>query len=381
MKVIKIWDVRQKKRKSIRKKKAAAIVGFSSVLVIGVSSLLFEFYLIPKGLYSLVGNLGFELAVLAIGMLFNRKDIMESGEFDASWAERILSIGKAFIKEWKRFDFLRFILWIGFCVLIGQVIGNRGWISDTSRACQAAIYVFQNEEVEVLSDSETQRSEYISVLSGKDEKTLQQIKNLTISQNEKNRKMSSSSEDHAAACFEGGEYNILGQEDQNEVNKIIEGFVEELRGKKRENIFDKPEEEGGAPESVKGRISEASEKEKEVKSFGEAEEILVDREDVYLIHKKASLAKLIANGYELLALTLLFYEGNVDTINYYYEQSILKDFEYLEYDGLSNTNIKSRLLKIVQKYKDMKLINPDWETKFPTIEKLSNAFQYVADQY
>lgn len=391
LKIIFIQDVkkRDEERKKIEEKKKCkrklmtAGILLLSIVVIWISSLVSEFYLIPKGrdLFALGGNLAIEAMVAVIGVVINREEISGSRKFDASWAERMFSVGKALIKVWIRLDICQFIFWLGFCIFVGQMIGKNGWVGDTSRAFQAAIYVFQNEEVEVLSGSETQRPEYTNVLSGKDEETLEQIKEITISQDEKKREMNLSKKDRAIICFEGEEYDISDLEDENEINKIIEAFVMERRNRKRENVFDRSEEKGGAPEAVRGKISEASEKEKEAKSFSGAEEILIEREDVYLKYPKASLAQLIANGYELLALTLLFHGGNAETINYYYGQSILKDFEYLEYDGLSNANIKSRLLKTVQKYEDMKLINPDWETEFPTIGKLRDAFQYVADQY
>ena len=220
-----------------------------------------------------------------------------------------------------------------------------------------------------------------NVLSGKDEETVKKAKKISVSGDEQNRKMNLSQEDYDIVYFASGEYDILELEDQDNIDEMIKKFVSDQQEKEKENVFDKPDGEGGAPVDVEKVIANASTRENEAKSFEEIQEILGDREDAYLRYPKATLAKLISNGYEMMALVLMAHGGNVESINYYYGQSILKDFEYLEYADISDANIKKRLMKISQKYEDMRVINPDWEVRFPTVMELRDAFQRAADQY
>ena len=372
----------KKNRKSKGKYKIIG-AGLIVLFVIGVSEVLFEFYLIPKGLYNTVlrGNIIYEIIILFVNLLSSWDGLKYLRKYDESCIEGMVNALKQSWDVLKRVSLLHLLLLLGIAVFVGGKIGEKKLVNKGKRVYMAAVYVLNNEEVEVLSDSEIQSPEMKNVLSGKDEETVKKAKKISVSGDEQNRKMNLSQEDYDIVYFASGEYDILELEDQDNIDEMIKKFVSDQQEKEKENVFDKPDGEGGAPVDVEKVIANASTRENEAKSFEEIQEILGDREDAYLRYPKATLAKLISNGYEMMALVLMAHGGNVESINYYYGQSILKDFEYLEYADISDANIKKRLMKISQKYEDMRVINPDWEVRFPTVMELRDAFQRAADQY
>lgn len=372
----------KKSRKSKKKSKILGI-GIAFFFVVGVSAALFELYLIPNGLHNtvLIGNILYELLIFIVNLFSNWDELKYLRKYDESWIEGIANALKQSWDVLRRISLIHLFLLIGVGVFIGGVIGKMKLINNGERAYRAVVYVLKNENVEVLSDLGIQSPEMKNVLSRKDAEMVEKAKKISVSGDGQNRKMNLSQEDYDNVYFVRGAYDISELESQDEINKVINRFVSDQKDKEKENVFDKSDKEGGAPTEVQKVIADASKRENEAKSFEEIEDILGDREDAYLEYPKATLAKLISNNYEMMALVLMIHGGNVESINYYYGQSILKDFEYLEYGGISDANIKKRLMKISQKYEDMRVINSDWETEFPTVMDLRDAFQEAADQY
>ncbi|MDE7130820.1 MAG: hypothetical protein K2O65_03345 [Lachnospiraceae bacterium] len=358
-------------------------VGLIFIFAIIVSEVLFELYLIPKGLHNAVlkGNIIYEMIIFIVNLLSDWDELKYFRKYDESWIEGMVNALKQSWDVLSRVSLLHLLLLIGIGFFVGGRMGEKELINDVKRIYMASVYVLNNEEVEVLSDSGIQSPEMKNVLSGKDQEMVEKAKKISVSGDGQNRKMNLSQEDYDTVYFSGGEYDISKLDNQDDISEVIKRFVAVQRKKERENVFDKPDDEGGAPSEMEEMIANASERENKAESFEEIEDILGDREDAYLKYPKATLAKLISNGYEMMALVLMLHGGNIESINYYYGQSILKDFEYLEYADISDANIKKRLMKISQKYEDMRVINSDWKAKFPTVMELRDAFQEAADQY
>lgn len=371
----------KRKRKNI-KKLLECILFF--IIIVAISAFLVEVWLIPNGLYN-PAKMGSIISVALAAFLevvINWNKLKYLRKYDESFWEGIINAAKQCWNVLKRFSMFHLFLLIVAGLWVGGRIGKEELLSKAERGIKAAAYAMKHEETEVLSDSEVQSPEMVKVLSGKDDETIEKAKSISVSGDEKEREMRLSSTDSAAVYFERGAYSILDLECQSDIEEMIKQFVVDQRKKEKENIFDKPVEEGGAPPEVEEVIANASEMEKAAVSLEEIEEdILGVREDAYLRYPKPTLAQLISNGYEMIALTLMAHGGNIESINYYYGKSILKDFEYLEYAGISDQNIKKKLMKISQKYEDIRVLNPDWKTRFPNVEKLRDAFKKAADQY
>lgn len=97
-------------------------------------------------------------------------------------------------------------------------------------------------------------------------------------------------------------------------------------------------EDGGAEEisasyEMKQYLADADEMmiEQRDDSFSDVEDRLDFREGIVKDYPKRTLMQLVANGYQGLALRLVWHEGVQATIIYNYGQSILYNFECLKF--------------------------------------------------
>ena len=214
-------------------------------------------------------------------------------------------------------------------------------------------------------------------LAGEDEVLMKQLDKAEITNEQRTMTLQLSDQDV---------YNIFGcwedklDEDQEQLNGMVLSAVQGWCSEKRDNVFDKAFEQGGAPQKVKDTISRVSEEERPDNSFSVCEEILDIRESIARDYPKRTLMQLIANGYQGMALMLVWHEGVQATVIYNYGQSILFDFECLKFADNTDKTIKERLSIIAQRYEDIVYVCPDYE-RAGDARKLAAAFRYAANQY
>ncbi len=216
-------------------------------------------------------------------------------------------------------------------------------------------------------------------LAGADQMTIEQLDKAEITNEQRNMVLQLSDEDDYSifTCWGNG---LDGYGTQEQLNDTVLSTVQGWCGEKRDNVFDRVPEQGGAPQKDKDAISQASESERPDDSFSDIESRLDLRERIAKDYPKRTLMQLIANGYQGLALRLVWHEGVQSTIIYNYGQSILFDFECLKFADNTDKIIKERLTIIAQRYEDIAYVCPDYE-RAGEARSLAVAFRYAADQY
>lgn len=216
-------------------------------------------------------------------------------------------------------------------------------------------------------------------LAGADEKMIEQLDKAEVTNEQRNMVLHLSDEDEYSIfkCWGNG---LDGYETQEQLNDIVLSTVQSWCDEKRDNVFDKDLEQGGAPQKEKDKISIASKSEQPDDSFSDIEDRLDLRESIAKDYPKRTLKQLIANDYQGLALRLVWHEGVQSTIIYNYGQSILFNFECLKFADNTDKLIKQRLTIIAQRYEDIAYVCPDYE-RAGEARSLAIAFRYAADQY
>ena len=216
-------------------------------------------------------------------------------------------------------------------------------------------------------------------LTGADEMMIEQLDKAEVTNEQRNMELQLSDEDVYSifTCWGNGPDGYGTQEQLNDtILFTVQGWCDE----KRDNVFDRVPEQGGAPQKDKDAISQASESEQPDDSFSDIEGRLDLRESIAKDYPKRTLMQLIANGYQGLALRLVWHEGVQSTIIYNYGQSILFNFECLKFADNTDKIIKERLTIIAQRYEDIAYVCPDYE-RAGQARSLAVAFRYAADQY
>jgi len=216
-------------------------------------------------------------------------------------------------------------------------------------------------------------------LADSDEMTIKQLDQAEVTNEQRNMVLQLSDEDVYSifTCWRNG---ADGDVTQEQLNDTVLSTVQDWCGEKRDNVFDRVPEQGGAPQKDKNAISKASESEQPDDSFSVIEGRLDLRESIVKDYPKRTLMLLIANGYQDLALRLVWHEGVQSTIIYNYGQSILYDFECLKFADNTDRTIKERLTIIAQRYEDIAYVCPDYE-RAGEARSLAIAFRYAAGQY
>ena len=272
---------------------------------------------------------------------------------------------------------------LGKCNLVGRTI------YAMKQACSAFVQYDQEIELEEKNKIEIKEDERKKVdknvdeiLKNQNETTQETVKKLIITQQELQKDCNNiSEEDFDRLFYLEGEYKITDWKDQDEINQKVFQKVKKELSKKRENVFDKSEEDGGAPERICNIISTISDTEANVKKFSEKMNNLDEREHAYAKYPKESLAILIANDYQDVSLVFYYNGGSSDSILYYYAQSIKYQHETLSFDGLLSRDIKNTVSKILSSYKDLEIMYSDSDIISYYARKLKIAYQFVEDQY
>lgn len=321
------------------------------------------------------------LASAVLDFIFSLKNI---GGYSRRKGERVIEglqhIGKELVVTYTKRPLLHLLTILAIMVSIGGLIAKSNMFEFTQKILEDDILISQGtEEEDQETAAESISKEMLLMLTGGDEELITIMTQADVTYGQRTLVLNLSESDRDMVFFQNNP-SIQDWEDQDQINIAVLNTVREYCALKEDNIFDKPEEEGGAPEEVRGEVSDASEKEKTADSYMEVKEILNVRESVYLKYPKHSLAQLAANGYQKLALMLVYYDGVDSTVIYYYGKSIQYNFECLKYAGIPNDGIKDRLMIIAQRYTDICFLYPDHELA-QIAEKLAEAFRYAADQY
>jgi len=274
-------------------------------------------------------------------------------------------------------------------MLFGVFIIAGGWMAEHN-VVHRGISLFRGEaqtilaggggkEDVLLAEGETAvvTMEMKKELTEGDESLIQQLDSMKVTQGQRKLEMNLSPEDYDIVFPEESGGDAFSQE---RLNQAVLQDVRGLASHHQENVFDKPEEQGGAPQGLKDDIHWVSVGEENAKTFEEVNDRVNFREDTNMQYPKKTLVQLIANDYQNLALLLVWYGGNKNTIVYFYGQSIINDLKYLEYAGNSDKTIKDKLLIIAQRYKDIAYVCPELE-EAENARRLEAAFRYAASQY
>lgn len=369
-------DERRKQRERIGKwiVLILLIVFFSFIYAWLVTYSQFKFIIDKIGFLAII-------ATTAIDFFLARPNI---GHYSRSEGEKVIDglwhVTKELIKTFKRTSFLHLMAIIVIVAAMGGMIKKANLLDTLSKLANGEVQIVMVESNRMVADMGNSDRGDERVLAGGNEILIDLLINMEITADEKEQELFLSLYDYNAIFFQDNFHELSDQDSQEKFDEVVKEFVNYLLEKENENLFDKPEEAGGAPENVRRDISEASEKEEQAHSFREVVKILEVRQSIYILYPKKSLANLISNGYHKLAYMLYVNQGNRNSMVYYYGQSILYDFEYLSFAGNDGKQIRERLLKIAQRYRDIAYVYPDYAA-FGIAEKLAIAFENAAAQY
>lgn len=188
-----------------------------------------------------------------------------------------------------------------------------------------------------------------------------------------------SEEDRAAIFFQNGLYVIGDWDDSETVLNAVCQMLDDCEAEHLKNAFD--DETAGAPQPLKTKVSQASERDKQVSSFSQKRDIMNTREDAYGQYPKFTLAQLLAEDFNGCALACYWQAGNTDAAMYYYGKSILWIRKALSFDGISS-NSRMRLIESMsQRYEDIAFILPEGSMDREFAERISEALETVKGWY
>lgn len=213
-----------------------------------------------------------------------------------------------------------------------------------------------------------------------DENTKEQIRKTEASESEMNETNNLSQTDKEEIFYLAGKYAIENWEDQDDINRKVFCRVKDEIKRKRENVFDKEETKGGAPLDICNKISELSEEENHSITLEKMRDITEERENIFILYPKESLARLVANDYQSIALVFYYNTSDKNNVLYFYGLSIMYRHKTLGFRGIGSSAIKKRVNEIKSSYEDLELISSD-KKLHSYAQKLRIAYQYVADQY
>lgn len=227
-----------------------------------------------------------------------------------------------------------------------------------------------NEETSLYTYSEQEMIEQFG------EENYREAKNIIVSANDRNRELYLSSTNYNALFHLDGEYKIENWNDQEEIDSAVLRMIMDEISLGKQNIFD-----AYAPGWLQTNIKAASEKEKAEHTFNERIEIIGTRGGAYGMYPKSSLAQLIANDNQAMALALVLIKGKVTTELYYYGESIFWGVEYLGFADISTSAVKEKVNWIAERYKDILFICSETDPEYMYAEKLMIAYKHAADEF
>lgn len=372
-----LCDEKERNKKYRRRENRTIVLGAAILFTLFISFLLeYPFSNSSAGYSTMVVGRGGGIISILIELLLCMKNVEKGG------CEGIIELFKIFKEKFPRNGALHLVMLSMLVLTLGGAAANVNLIHRSIVFCKIGYYAFINYDemgnLGMLADG--------GIVEGKE--MLAEINKIQIGQLNKDMQqmmpqkageMRLSTQDWNLVFFHG-ENNINGIEEQGQINNIVLAMVEELISHDLENVFDKPSEQGGAPQSVKNQISNISDNENNAKSFEEVNEILDYREGMNEKYPKKSLTQLVANGYENLGNILYESNGNKTDIIFYYGQSIINNLKCLEFAENTNKTIKEKLTDIVRIYNSIAFTCPNCEEAKIALD-LAEAFQHAADQY
>lgn len=295
-----------------------------------------------------------------------------------SYSTGIVKSAKALAEMIKKASLLHLALLLCVATFLGALVGSVGIFEMICEFAAAAYTVAMTEEENVFSEVQVDKEVLAVITAGCDEKTINMLQQADITQEELDAVNELSQQDRDWV-FELNQMNI-DWTDQDDVNAAVLQMLDDKTSMKTENVFDKDVNDGGAPQWQRNLVAQASEDEITAESFSDIKAIRDVRADAYNLYPKKSLANLLSNNYQKLAIILWLHGGEEESIIYYYGQSILMDFECLQFAQNSNATIKDKLNSIAQRYKDMIYTCPNMEN-IENAQALAKAFENAANQY
>ena len=284
----------------------------------------------------------------------------------------------AIVQTIREESLLHFASLICVATLLGQFLGSNDVIRNTSKFIVAGCYALKSTDEDDIITAKENEETLTVIMAGCDEKTINMLQQAVITPEELNTITALSQQDRDLVFFLNRK--DLDWTDQNAVNEAVSQMIDEKYSMQMENVFDKSVNDGGAPQWLCNLVAQASEDEISAVSFSEIKSIRDVRADAFEQYPKKSLANLLSNDNQKLAIVLYINGGEEESIVYYYGQSILRDFECLQFVQNSNATIKDKLISIAQRYRDMVYTCPGMEN-LENASVLAEAFENAANQY
>lgn len=214
------------------------------------------------------------------------------------------------------------------------------------------------------------------------EENYRQAQNIIMTEEDRNR-VEELPQSHYNDIFHlEGEFKIEDWNDQEAIDAVILKEVKDEIGLKKENKFDKDDEDNlDVQNKLRTDVNTASEEEKTEHTFSDRIGFMGARTGAYGLYPKSSLALLASNDNQALALSLVLIGGKKQTEMYYYGESILWGWEYLGFADVSASSVKEKLNWIAERYKDIRFICSEGDPEYQYAEKLMTAYQHAANEF
>ncbi len=166
---------------------------------------------------------------------------------------------------------IHLLMYLMFIPIMGGILAKANLSHNIAGFCQAGYYALANdngsENGNMAVKEETTTVNNIQVMGEGSTGIVEQLhESILITQREIEREMRLSPGDWNTVFFQR-QYSIIGLEGQEEIDRVVLDKVNELVSHDLENVFDKLPEQGGAPQYVKNRISNANLEKEHAESF------------------------------------------------------------------------------------------------------------------
>lgn len=366
----------EKNRKHKRNRRILIII---TLILLIIVTILFE-YVNPQFIWTFFLGACGSISALTAEAYFKKKKkeiayVRKKGE---PISTGIINVGIAIGQTIKEASLLHLVLLLWGTIMLGEFLGSEGAFEVAYEFAAAGFAAVGNADEDVILAIQVDEKVEEIILSGYDKKTINMLQQADITQAELNATKNLSQEDYDLVfCLN---QKNLDWTDQSTVNDAVSRMIDEKLSMQMENEFDKNVNDGGAPQWLRDSVYQASEDEKTAESFNVILSIHNVRADAYEQYPKKSLANLLSNDNQKLAIILYIKGGEESSIIYYYSQSILRDFECLQFAENSDDTVKDKLISIEQRYKDMIYTCPNMENR-ENAQALAVAFENAANRY
>lgn len=374
------YEEKNRKQKNNRRK-----VIITSLILFMIVIILFEYVFTDPNfiLTTIWGSVGSIITIIVETYFINKKDIAYIREDDEPITTGIANVVSTMGQTIKEASLLHLFMLLWGTIMLGEFFGSMGAVEVVCEFAAAGFTAVRNKDEDVILATRVDVEIEDNILAGNifaeyDKTTIKMLQQADITQAELNIIKKLSQEDYELVFFLNLE--DIDWTDQNAVNEAVLQMIDEIRSIQMENVFDKGENDGGAPQWLCDLVHQASEDEKKAKSFSAIVSIRDVRAGAFTLFPKRSLANLLSNNYQELAIILFLNGGNEEAIVYYYSQSIIRDFECLQFAENSNDMVKDKLISIAQRYEDMIYTCPNMEDR-QNAQTLAVAFKNAANEY